>query len=266
MPNLSIEPNDQVRFIVRYADEHVLVVDKPARVVTAPGKGHDRSSLLSGLFAAHGTTLQNLGKDRDFGLLHRLDKMTSGLVIVALSAKAYDALRENFEQHTIAKFYWALVDAAPKKATGVLTMPIAEYTGTTPGDGARKKLARVSSAGYPAKTAYRTLAHAAPKGKSAAAQSEVRATLLEARAYTGKLHQVRVHLAAIGCPILGDDFYAPPGVDIAAPRLALHAHRLVFKHPVTGAKVDVRSPWPTDLKSTLKRLGIATPTTSEGAE
>ncbi len=250
MAHLSIEPNELVTFKVAYEDDQLLVVVKPARVVTLPGKGHDRNTLLNGLFARYGNVLQNMGREREFGLLHRLDRETSGLVMVALRPSAYDHLVAMFKARRVAKFYWALVQEAPKRASGVIQKPIAERTIRKGGKhGPLMKLARISSMGKPAATAYRVV------------QSSRLATLLECRAITGKLHQLRVHLASIGCPILGDDLYGPETVRDASPRLALHAHRVVFPHPVKGL-VDVRAPWPADLKGVLQRLEIAKPDNS----
>jgi 23S rRNA pseudouridine1911/1915/1917 synthase len=247
MAHYSIEPNDNVTYKLWHEDEDVLVIGKPSKIVTTPGLGHERSSLLNGLFVKYGPRLQQLGRSRDFGLLHRLDKETSGLVIVALTKDAYDALRAQFEARTVAKFYWAVVHGEPKKPTGQVRLPINEYMGKVTGDKGEKKLARVGRTGEAALTLYRVL------------QRTPSAALLECRAVTGKLHQVRVHLEALGCPILGDGFYAPPAVQDASHRLALHAHRLVFKHPRTQAPLDVRSTWPDDLRLLLKRLGLTKP-------
>lgn len=247
MTHLTIEPNNHVTFKVLHRDDDVVIVNKPARIVTTPGLGHERDSLLNGLFAAFGKQLQNVGKERDFGLLHRLDRETSGVVIIALRTRAYDALRAAFEERRVAKFYWAVVAGVPSTPSGVIKRPIAEYQGRVPGDRAAKKLARLSGAGKPAATAYRVIEQAP------------HASLVECRALTGRLHQVRVHLTAIGCPILGDEFYAPEGVARLAPRLALHAHRVSFVHPVTGETIDVRSPWPDDLRGILKKLGLHKP-------
>lgn len=248
--NLSITPNADVPFTIRHQDEDVLVVDKPARIATQPGKGHEHDTLLNGLFAQFGSQLQNLGRARDFGLLHRLDKQTSGLLIVGLQARAYDGLREQFEKRQVKKFYWAVAFKAPKKPSGVIRRPILEET-------ERKKTARISSAGKPAVTAYRVLQVGTAAGHAA---------LIECRPVTGRLHQVRVHLESLGCPILGDDIYGPKSVMHAAARLGLHAHRLVFRHPVTGASLDVRSPWPKDLAALLKRSGLKKPeSTVQGA-
>jgi 23S rRNA pseudouridine1911/1915/1917 synthase len=247
MTHLSIEPNELITYKIIHQDDDVLVVNKPARIVTTPGLGHERNSLLNGLFAVFGAKLQNLGKDRDFGLLHRLDRETSGLVIVALRARAYDALRTMFEERAIAKYYWAMCAGTPSQPSGVIKRPIAEYQGRLAGERSNKKLARISSAGKPAATAYRVL------------ESNPQATLVECRALTGRLHQVRVHMTCIKCPIYGDEFYAEPSITAAAPRLALHAHRVVFTHPVTGQEVDARSPWPDDLKGLLRRFRIKRP-------
>jgi 23S rRNA pseudouridine1911/1915/1917 synthase len=247
MATFTIEPNERVTFKVRHEDDDLVVVNKPARVVTLPGLGHETDSLLNGLFARYGPRLQNLGKARDFGLLHRLDRDTSGLVILALRPRAYDRLREIFEQREVGKYYWAIVKGRPKGASGVIRKPLLEYEGRSGKDPRTKKLARISSVGKPAVTAWRVL------------DSGIAASLLECRAVTGRLHQLRVHLDSIGCPIFGDELYGPASIRTAAPRLALHAHRVTFPHPETGAAVDVKSSWPSDLKGLLKRLGLQRP-------
>lgn len=254
-PTLAIEPNDRVTFKVRHEDADFLVIDKPAGLVTQPGLGHEHDTLLNGLFAQYGALLQNLGKDRDYGLLHRLDRETSGLLLVGLRPRAYDALREAFAGRTIRKYYWAVTDRAPREASGVIKKPLAEVQAKGRGSRSGKdrftpsvKLARISSSGKPAVTAYRVLS-----------SSDV-ASLIECRPLTGRLHQVRVHMDSIGCPILGDEFYGPSAVRDAAPRLALHAHRLVFEHPAKPAEtIDVQSPWPRDLRSLLTRLKLPRP-------
>jgi 23S rRNA pseudouridine1911/1915/1917 synthase len=243
MSTLSIEPNQRVTFGIAYQDDDLLVIEKPSRTPTQPGKGHQTDTLLNGLFARFGPQLQNLGKARDFGLLHRLDKDTSGLLVVALRPAAYDTLRGQFERREVRKFYWALCGAAPKEPRGVIRMAIAETAGGQE-NSSRKKLAHVARVGKPAVTAYRVL-DASPMG-----------CLIEARPVTGRLHQVRVHLAAIGCPILGDSFYGPRRVRGASHRLALHAHRLMFIHPTTGRPLDVRTDWPKDLKRLMRNLRL----------
>lgn len=249
MPQYSVEPNSNITFKIVHQDDDLVVVLKPPALPTQPGKGHEYDTLLNGLFASFGNQLQNLGASRDFGLLHRLDKNASGLLVVALRTKAYDALREAFGKRDMRKFYWAVCVRAPKSAEGVVRLPIIEVGGGGAGGGGRStpKTAKVSRAGKPAVTAYRVL-DSSPHG-----------AVVEARTATGRLHQVRVHLEAIGCPILGDDYYAPPAVREAAPRLALHAHRLAFTHPTSGQALDFRTAWPSDLRRTLSRLGLSRP-------
>lgn len=248
--NLSITPNESINFKIHFEDEDLIVVEKPARLVTQPGLGHEHDTLLNGLFARHGAKLQNLGKNRDFGLLHRLDRETSGLLVIALRPRAYDGLRAAFEERMISKFYWAVVQPEPKRTSGVIRRPIAEYEA----DNRRvRKLARVSSSGKPAITAYRVLERS-PLG-----------AVVECRAVTGRLHQIRVHMDAIGSPIVGDGLYGPRG-GVSASRLALHAHRLKFDHPHTGACIDVKTAWPKDLRGVLSRLKLGRPVESGGIE
>jgi 23S rRNA pseudouridine1911/1915/1917 synthase len=257
MATFSVIPNKAVTYVVAYEDDDLMVVDKPARLVTQPGKGHEEDTLLNGLFARHGTKFQNLGAERDFGLLHRLDRDTSGLLVVAMRASAYDGLRKAFERREVRKFYWAAVANPPKGVTGVIRRTIAEYDG--PGPNARKgaparKLAKISNAGKEAVTAYRVLS-SSPFG-----------AMVECRPVTGRLHQVRVHLASIGSPIAGDEMYAPKEVAELAPRLALHAHRLCFKHPISGAVIDIRSGWPGDLRNVLKKLKLKKPMAEDASD
>jgi 23S rRNA pseudouridine1911/1915/1917 synthase len=241
-----IEPNARVSVRVVFEDEHLMVVEKPARVVTLPGLGHEHDTLLNGLFATHGAKLAQLGADRSYGLMHRLDRDTSGLVLVALRVSAYEHLYEQFKGRTIAKFYWAIVHKAPREARGVIRLAIEESTERVNKYSTRKR-AKISRDGKASVTAYRVL------------ESNALATMIEARPITGRLHQVRVHLDAIGCGILGDRWYGPRSTSEASPRLALHAHRLKMQHPATGEVLDVRSGWPGDLKRTLSRVGLSRP-------
>ncbi|HUN81454.1 MAG TPA: RNA pseudouridine synthase, partial [Phycisphaerae bacterium] len=173
-------------------------------------------------------------------LLHRLDKDTSGLVIVALRNKAYASLREQFENRHIRKRYWALVAGVPVPAQAVIQQPIAEVTAT-------RKIAVLRRDGKQAITAYKVLANTPS------------VSLIEARPKTGRLHQIRVHMAARGHPLLGDDVY---GRDTDMPkvaRLCLHAAELSFIQPSTGHRVTVQSPWPADLAKISRRLGLPEP-------
>lgn len=246
MQMLSVTPNERVTFAIEYQDEDVLVINKRSGLATQPGLGHDTDTLLNGLFAHFGKQLQNLGDARDHGLLHRLDKATSGLLIVGLRPRAYDALRKQFEERKIGKFYWAICSKAPKQPVGMIKRPLLEVEPKRNNTG-EKKTSRISPKGKPAFTAYRVMSQ------------NVHGAVVEAKLLTGRLHQVRVHLESIGCPILGDTIYAADAVAMAAPRLALHAHRVQFTHPVSGKVIDVRSAPTRDFKSLLKKMGLPRP-------
>jgi|CXWL01.1.fsa_nt_gi 23S rRNA pseudouridine1911/1915/1917 synthase len=246
MAQFTIEPNLAVDFEIRYEDADLLVVCKPSGVVTEPGKGHASDSLLNGLFARYGKWLQNLGEERDWGLLHRLDKDTSGLLIVALRSRAYDALLEQFKKRSVKKTYWAVVRGTPKPAQGVIQKPILEVVGT-------RKRAVIHRNGQQAITAYRVL------------QSSDKVSLIEASPKTGRLHQIRVHMMEMGCPVLGEDEYKDRNQLPPAPRLALHAAEVSFVHPTTGHRQIVTSEWPHDLKVMLKKLGLTPPHRDEQA-
>lgn len=252
-PTGHIQPNERVTYSIRHQDDDLLVVEKSARVVTQPGVGHQHDTLLNGLFAQFGDQLQQLGTARDFGLVHRLDRETSGLLVVALSARGYDGMREIFERREISKYYWAICYKAPKALQGVIKRPILDqlkrkdrYTSV--------KYATISNQGKPAVTAYRVLA------------SNNMGALIEARPITGRLHQVRVHLDLIGAAVLGDPQYGPQMVRKASSRLALHAHRLAFDHPVSGERIDIHTRFPRDLKNTLNKLKLPSPDAIETPE
>ncbi|RIK66640.1 MAG: hypothetical protein DCC65_08835 [Planctomycetota bacterium] len=240
MRAFSVKPNADVPFEVRLAEPGFLVVEKPAGVVTQPGKKHMHDSLLNGLFVEYGNALQNLGEARGWGLLHRLDRETSGLVLVALRTAAYESLLNQFKERKVQKIYWAIVLGHPRPAQGVIQKPIAEVVGT-------RKKAVIARDGLQAITAYKIL------------QSAGNVSLIEARPKTGRLHQIRVHLADMGCPLLGEDTYARDVQLPNVPRLCLHAAGLSFLHPETGHRVRVDSAWPRDLRTTLKRLGLSEP-------
>jgi len=247
----TIQPNQRVTYRVLHRDDDLLIVEKPARVVTHPGIGHEHDTLLNGLWVEFGERLRQLGSGRGWGLVHRLDRETSGVVAVALSIAAYDGMRAQFEEREVRKFYWAITHKAPREVEGVIKRPIQEVVRKT-GKYTSVKLAKISDAGKPAVTAYRTLA-----------ASDL-AALVEARPVTGRLHQVRVHMDLIGCSIVGDEHYGPRMAREAGPRLALHAHRLCLAHPVTGEAMDVRTTWPGDLRGLLRAMRLPRPDLDEG--
>lgn len=237
MPQYSLAPNARIPITILHRDDELLVIEKPAGVVTQPGLGHRDDSLLNGLFVEFGNSLQNMGEERTWGLLHRLDKDTSGLVIVALRIKAYDHLRDQFEKRLVKKLYYAIVKGTPSPKQGVIQDPIAEVT-------AAKKIGVIHRDGKQAITAYKVLSMG------------TNASLIEARPKTGRLHQIRVHMASKGCPLLGDDLYMGKGKAPPAPRLCLHAAELSFIHPTTGHRVTVRAAVPKDFTRVCKRMGL----------
>ncbi len=249
-PQLSVTPNPRISARIIHADDDFIVVSKPAGLVTQPGQGHQHDALLNGLFATHGKRLQNLGRARDFGLLHRLDRPTSGLVLVGLTAQGYDGLRAQFEARQIEKTYVTLVHGALRPPAGRVDRPIA----TVRRGGLKQAHLGAGRGAKTAVTEYRTL------------QTAGGASLVECQPKTGRLHQIRAHLAWKGGAVVGDRDYGPRAALDADFRRAtdkytifLHAGRLRFQHPVSGATLTVQAPLPAPLVAFLDTLGIACP-------
>ncbi|MBM4266079.1 MAG: RluA family pseudouridine synthase [Deltaproteobacteria bacterium] len=236
--------NPRVTFDTVHVDGEVLVVAKPRGRVTLPGRGHDRDTLLNGVFAEYGAALARLGARRDYGLLHRLDRATSGLVAFALTAPAYDSLRDAFSNRRVEKSYLTIVEGAPR-GEGTCRLRLRQM---------RRGDLLVSvpdPAGVDAVTHWRVLGRA--RGRS----------LVVCRIETGRLHQIRVHLAALGHPIVGDTVYRQandPDTRASVARsadrsLLLHAWRLRLPHP-SGGFLDVEAPPPTALADAVRELGL----------
>jgi len=231
----GIQP-EEVDFAVVYEDDDVIVVDKPAGLVVHPGAGHDRGTLVAGLLQRH-PEIADVGVPARPGIVHRLDRDTSGLLVAALSATGYEGLRRQVSERTMEREYLALVDGLFEVPTGTIDAPIAR-------DPNRPTRRRVDPAGRPARTHYR-VERAFP---------ESRMSLLAVRLETGRTHQIRVHLAAIGHPLAGDRTYRPGPDRVKVPRLFLHATRLAFSHPRTGEEMAFESPLPADLAAALERI------------
>ncbi|HSJ44920.1 MAG TPA: RluA family pseudouridine synthase [Euzebyales bacterium] len=222
---------------VRYADEHVVVVAKPAGMVVHPGAGVGDGTLVDAL-RAMGVTLAPGDDPARPGIVHRLDRGTSGLLVVARTGEALRGLREQFDVHSITRHYWALVEGSPAHARATVDAPIARH----PGDRTRF---RTAADGRPAVSHYEVK------------RSWGRATSLHVTLETGRTHQVRVHMAALGHPVVGDRAYgasAELASDLELDRPALHAAHLGFAHPVTGAHVALDEPCPDDLRRAVRRL------------
>ncbi len=234
--NGGVAPEPDVRFEVVYADDLVAVVDKPAGLVVHPGAGHDTGTLVGGLLArfpdlADLVTAGICAPDRP-GIVHRLDKGTSGLLAVARTAEAYRALVGQLATRTMERRYRALVAGDVAEDQGEVEAPIGRSSRTP------TKMA-VSAAGKPARTAYRVVERRGGE------------TLLELSLQSGRTHQIRVHMAAIGHPVVGDARYGVADKRLGSGRFFLHAWKLAFTHPGTGARMEFTSELPEDLKDYL---------------
>ncbi len=217
-------PNRRIRLRVLHEDADVVVLSKPAGLSVHPGPGHGSDTLLNALVARY-PELLGLGRELGFGLVHRLDKETSGLMVVARSPAAWRALVQGFAQRRVAKEYLALVERLPGAArTGTIATPVD---------------------GKEARTEYEVLEE---RGALA---------LVRARPLTGRTHQLRLHLARAGMPVLCDRRHGGGRGALARvlflERLALHAHRLAFDHPSTGARQEFEEALPRDLRHAWQR-------------
>lgn len=230
-------PDPSVDVPVVYADEHVVVVDKPAGLVVHPGAGHTRGTLVQGLLARY-PELAGVGDPARPGVVHRLDRGTSGLLVVARSPVAYASLVAQLAERRAERWYLALCWGELEAPAGLIDAPI----GRSERD--RTRMA-VSATGREARTRYRVR----QRFREPAA-----ATLVECKLETGRTHQIRVHLAAVGHPVVGDDRYRGARPAIPTDRPFLHACRLAFDHPVTGERLTFDSPLPPELDAVLATL------------
>jgi 23S rRNA pseudouridine1911/1915/1917 synthase len=221
---------EEMNLRVAWEDEHLLVVDKPAGVVVHPGAGHDTGTLVHGLLA-----LDAAGGDEERpGIVHRLDRETSGLLVVARSDEAHERLQESIRRREVERRYLALVKGPPRSRSGRIEAPI----GRDRIDRTRHSLDTPTP--RDAVTRFEVLERLGPRA------------LLEVTLETGRTHQIRVHLEAIELPISGDRVYGVPG-DLDLERQFLHAARLSFDHPFSSERIDVESPLPDDLADALER-------------
>jgi 23S rRNA pseudouridine1911/1915/1917 synthase len=241
-----LEPDAGVPFDVAYEDEDLLVVDKPAGVVVHPGAGRPRGTLVNGLVARY-PDVARLAVDRVCpptrpGIVHRLDRETSGLLAVARSARAYESLVAQLSARTVERRYLGLVAGIVPDDRGLVDAPIGRS------DRQPTRMA-VSAAGRDARTAYEVLERFGTDGG---------ASLLSLELETGRTHQIRVHLAAIGHPVAGDRRYgkglAVQVASLPAGRIFLHAETLGVTHPADGRRLRWTSPLPGDLRAALDAL------------
>lgn len=220
------------RFEIAWEDEHLIVVDKPAGVVVHPARGHREGTLAQALAgrAAGGEEAWRAG------IVHRLDRNTSGLLVVAKSDAAHRGLKAELAARRMKREYLALVEGRPPARSGTIEAPIGRDRRV------RTRMSTDSEAPKAAITHFE-IERALPQ-----------ATLLRVRLQTGRTHQIRVHLQAIGHPVCGDPDYGTAGV-YGLERQFLHAARLAFEHPMTGVAVDVSSPLPADLAAAERAAG-----------
>lgn len=238
-------PQD-IPLAVVYEDEHLIVVDKPAGLVVHPAAGNPDGTLVNALLHHCAGRLSGIGGVARPGIVHRIDKDTSGLLVVAKSDVAHEGLARQFKDHSIARRYRAIVFGHPRPLSGTVDTWIGRS------DRDRKKMAvQPEGRGKRAVTHYRTV------------ETLTGAALVECRLETGRTHQVRVHMAHLGHPLLGDPVYGNRArqlgtilARLAFRRQALHAASLGFIHPVTGERLDFASPLPDDMQQLLSRLQL----------
>jgi 23S rRNA pseudouridine1911/1915/1917 synthase len=254
---------------VIYEDDDIIVIDKPRNLVVHPAAGHWTGTLVNALIAHCGESLSGIGGERRPGIVHRLDKDTTGAMVVAKNDRAHRALAAQFADHgksneEFERAYLAFVWGAPERPHGTIDRPIDRHPKS------RERMA-IREGGREAVTHWQVLERyggdaparsgkAGRKASSSGSSSEPVASLLLCRLETGRTHQIRVHLASIGHPIMGDEVYGsgfrtkaallPPGAQAALASLgrqALHAHMLAVKHPSSGEFLQFQSELPPDL-------------------
>lgn len=234
------QPDPTVAIDVVYDDDHIIVIDKPAGLVVHPGAGNPDGTLVNGLLARF-PEIGQVGQLGRPGIVHRLDVGTSGLLVVARTDEAYDVLVAALAARDVGRRYLAFVWGVPVNPHGVIDAPIGR-------DHRDPLKMAVVVDGKAARTHYRTLR----RFDAVASVSE-----LQCRLETGRTHQIRVHLAAIGHPVVGDAAYGGVRSAVSAPRPMLHAAALSFRHPISNVEMAFESDLPADLDAVVQALGPA---------
>ena len=225
---------EQVELDVIYEDEHLLMINKPSGMVVHPAQGHESGTLVNAVLGYLPQILDVGGPERA-GIVHRLDKDTSGLIIVAKDETVRNALQRQFKRRQVKKTYLALVEGHPEPRQGEIDAPIGRHKRQ------RKRMAIVRS-GRDAYTAYRVI------------ETFDNHSLVELQPETGRTHQIRVHLAWLGYPAVGDRVYGRRKQQLLKHRHFLHARKLELTHPVTRAPLSLTAPLPDNLVRLLQRL------------
>ncbi len=220
-----------------YEDQYIIVVNKPKGMVVHPANGNPDGTLVNSLMAICKDSLSGIGGEIRPGIVHRLDKDTSGIIIVAKNDKAHINLSEQIKNHEIKKTYIALVRGIVKEKEGTINMPIGRSTKD------RKKMA-VTKNGKEAITHFKVLERF----------PEHNCSLLEIKIETGRTHQIRVHLSQIGYPIIGDEVYSNGKNEWGIKGQCLHAKRLQFKHPISQKEMDLEASFPQYLEKLINQL------------
>jgi len=234
---------EEIPLDVLYEDADLLVLNKPPGMVVHPAAGNEEHTLVNALLHHCKGQLSGIGGVARPGIVHRLDKDTSGCLLIAKNDTAHQAIAEQFASRTTDKIYLAIVCGTPPRVSGEIRAPIARHPSH------RKRMAVSDGAGRDARTGYRVL------------ESLRASSLVEAVLHTGRTHQIRVHFQHLGVPVLGDDVYGARQTKKLAevtgyepPRQLLHAWKLSFLHPRLQKRIQMEAPWPNDLQSALKAL------------
>ena len=263
-PQPALPQAENIPLNVVFEDDDVIVINKPAGLVTHPGAGNARGTLVNALLHHCGGSLSGIGGILRPGIVHRLDKDTSGLLIAAKTDRAHKSLRTQFDEHSIDRAYRAFVWGCPRPLNGTVDHPISRHRHN------RLKMA-IANPNNP--TAKRAVTHYRVEKKFGGEPPATKASLVECNLETGRTHQIRVHMAHIGNPVLGDPLYATGRniiatsqklehnenisiPDVCARGQALHAFRLGFAHPASGEHLVFECDFPDDLKDLQRTLEL----------
>ena len=235
-PEKTENAAEDIPLHILFEDDDLLVLNKPPGLVVHPGAGHREHTMVNALLH-HCPNLSGIGGKERPGIVHRLDKDTSGCLVVATNDETHRNLSDQFAGREVEKVYLAIVSGKLPKKSGTIDAPIARHKVH------RQRMTASSSRGRSARTEYRVVREGAE------------ASLVECRIHSGRTHQIRVHLHHIGHPVLGDRLYAPK-LAKRAPRQLLHAWKLGFKHPRTGEWKSFEAPWPEDFAEAMERLDL----------
>lgn len=235
----SIEPED-IPLEIIYEDDYLAVIDKPAGMIVHPGAGNESGTLVNALLARYpelAAMMDDPDTGKRLGIVHRLDRGTSGLIVAARDKPTLLALMAQFQARTVDKVYLALLEKRPASNTGIIDAPIAR-------DPRQRKRMAVRRDGKPAQTEFEVLDHDFQGDRA----------LVRLRLLTGRTHQIRAHLAFIGCPVVGDTVYGRRKQRVRMKRQFLHAHELAFDHPLSGERVKFVSELPVGLRAVMAKL------------